>query len=71
MSTRSAPAPSRHRCSTASSPPSPSYRTAYAAEHMGRIAAPCEVAEVVFLCWDAAPYLTGAAITVDGGGAAG
>ena len=30
-----------------------------------------EVADVVFLCWDAAPYLTGAASPVDGGWATG
>lgn len=42
-----------------------------AAEPMGRIAAPREVADVVvFLCSDAASYLTVAAIPVDGGWAA-
>lgn len=51
----------------------PERRAAYvAAEPMGRIAAPHEVADaVVFLCSDAAPYVTGAAVPVDGGWAAG
>lgn len=46
----------------------PERRTAYAAaDPTGRIAAPREVADVVvFLCSDAAPYLTGAAIPVNG-----
>ena len=47
----------------------PKRRTAYAAaDPTGRIATPREVADVVvFLCSDAAPYLTGAAIPVNGG----
>ncbi len=51
----------------------PERRDAYAAaEPIGRIAAPHEVADVVlFLCSDAASYLTGAAIPVDGGWSAG
>jgi NAD(P)-dependent dehydrogenase (short-subunit alcohol dehydrogenase family) len=50
----------------------PERRIGYAAaEPMDRIAAPREVADVVFLCWDAAPYLTGAASPVDGGWATG
>ena len=39
---------------------------------MGEIATPREVADVVvFFCWDAAYYITGAAVPVDGGWAAG
>ena len=39
---------------------------------MGGIATPREVADVVvFFCWDAACYITGAAVPVDGGRAAG
>ncbi len=51
----------------------PERRGAYAAaEPLGRMAAPREVADVVlFLCSDAATYLTGAAIPVDGGWSAG
>jgi NAD(P)-dependent dehydrogenase (short-subunit alcohol dehydrogenase family) len=51
----------------------PGRRAAYAAaEPIGRIALPREVAGVVlFLCSDAASYLTGAAIPVDGGWSAG
>ena len=51
----------------------PERRTRYAAaEPMGRIAAPREDADVVvFLCSDAASYLMGAAVPVDGGWDAG
>ena len=51
----------------------PERRAVYAAaEPIGRIAAPDEVAEVVVsLCSDAASYITGAAVPVDGGWAAG
>jgi NAD(P)-dependent dehydrogenase (short-subunit alcohol dehydrogenase family) len=50
----------------------PERRIEYAAaEPMDRIAAPREVADVVFLCWDAAPHRTGAASPVDGGWATG
>ncbi len=50
----------------------PERRTGYAAaEPIGRIATPREVADVGFLCSDAASYLAGAATPVDGGWATG